>query len=164
MEGYLKKLTVTQKIISLGASYFVKDSSTDSLLLTIKGKIFSFTPKLNAFEADSDTINATIKGNLLNTKFDIKDSSEKVLASIKFPLFIFLKSFTLTIDGNSYKAKGGFFARKFSCLNENGEEILTINKEFKVRDHFNVLYNESIDQNVAALAAVIIDLKFFQKK
>lgn len=158
----MNNLTVTQKILSLGATYLVKDNALDTLKLTVKGKIIAITPKLNAYEGD--TLVASVKGNFFKTKFDIMDKAGSTIATINFPIFVFLKSFTLSLGDKSYKAKGGLLARKFACLNDIGNEILVISKEVKLRDQFNVSYDDSIDENVAALSAIVIDQKFFQDK
>lgn len=160
----MKNLTVTQKILSLGATYKVKDNNTENLLLTVKGKIITVTPKLNAYEGESDKIVATVKGNFFGTKFDIYDESETLAASIKFPFLSFLTKFTLTIGNSEYKASGGILARKFTCIDEAGTEILTVSKQIKLRDQFNVVANDSVDTIIAALSAITIDQRYFQKK
>lgn len=160
----MNNFTVTQKLLSFGATYLVKNNATDTLDLTVKGKIIAITPKLEAFEGEGDKVVATVKGNFFKTQFDIMDANENVKASIKFPILSFLKSFTLFVDGKEYKAKGGLLARKFTCLNESGGEILTITKELKLRDQFNVTADDSISNDVATLSAIVIDQKFFQEK
>ncbi len=156
--------TVTQKLISLGAKYLVRTGESKDVIMTVKGRILSFTPKLEAIEGEDGSPVARMTGNLFKTKFEIFDNSDKVTATISFPFMAFVKRFTLTADGKTYQAKGGLIARKFSCLDESGKEVLTISKDFSFRDKFTINMDESFPKGSGILAAVAIDQRFFQDR
>lgn len=161
----MKSFTIVQKLLSMGATYIVKEGETQ--VYTVKGKIFSFTPKLEMFkEADTKgNIINTLKGNFFKTQFEILDSTEASMGVIKFPFFAFIKKFTLSMNGRDYSAKGGFTATNFTCADEAGATKFTITKDFAFRDKFSVTIDDSsMDTATAILAAISIDQRFFQQK
>lgn len=160
----MQSYTVTQKLISLSATYLVKEGQSDDIIMTIKGKLLSFTPKLEANQGSDGPLVATLVGNFLKTKFDILANGENLIGSVTFPFFSFLKSYTLHLGEVSYKSKGTLISNTFSCTDENGKEILTVSKDFAFRDKFTISADDSVPKEVAILSAVAIDQRFFQEK
>jgi uncharacterized protein YxjI len=160
----MKTFTVTQKILSLGATYLVTPEGTKDPVYVIKGKILTMSPKLEMRKNDQGEILKTMKGNFIGTKFTIFDKSGSEDGLIQFPFFSIIAKFTLTSGTASYAAKGGFMARNFECKDQEGKVKFTISKEWAFRDKFTVSLEEPIAETTAILAAVAIDQRFFQKK
>ena len=160
----MKTFTVTQKILSIGATYLVRAESNDSILYTIKGKVLTLSPKLEMKQGEDGAVTRLMQGNFFSTKFTITEPDGTQKGFIQFPFFSFIAKFTLTIGTETYNAKGGFTARKFSCTDAAGNIKFTVSKELAFRDKFMVTLDESIPEETAILAAVAIDQRFFQQK
>lgn len=160
----MKNFTVTQKLLSVGATYQVKPDGGNDVAYTIKGKVFTLSPKLEMKKGNDGEVISRMKGNFIGTKFAISDPEGTELGVIQFPFLSFIAKFTLTIGDTVYNAKGGFTARNFSCIDAEGNTKFTIAKELAFRDKFNVAIDESMSEETAILAAVAIDQRFFQKK
>jgi hypothetical protein len=78
-------------------------------------------------------------------------------------MFALKKTFTLETGGQQYKAEGGILAGEFTCKNAHGEVVLTITKQLAFKDKFAVETSGAIPTQVALLAAVAIDQRFFQE-
>lgn len=155
---------VSQKILSIGATYEVRQSGADQILNTVKGKVLSATPKLTMVDGKDGAEVAKIKGNFLKTKFQISDASGNTVGTLTFPLIALKKSFTLDLNGKQYKAQGGLTGRAFSCADSDGKTVFEISKELAFKDKFAVSVDDGIDKNAAFLAAVAVDQKFFEDK
>lgn len=160
----MKSFTVTQKILSLGATYLVAAEGASSPAYVVKGKILTLSPKLDMRRSEQGDVVKRLKGNLLGNKFSILDQSGSEDALIKYPLFSFFAKFTLTVGAETFTAKGGIMARKFSCVDASGNVKFSISKEWAFRDRFAVSVDESFPEETAILAAVSIDQRFFQNK
>jgi uncharacterized protein YxjI len=160
----MKAFTVTQKILSLGATYLVTAEGGTAPVYVIKGKILTLSPKLDMKRSEQGEVIKRLKGNLLGNKFSVLDASGSQDALIHYPLFSFFAKFTLTVGADTFKAKGGIMARKFSCVDASGNVKFSISKEWAFRDKFSVSVDESFPEETAVLAAVSIDQRFFQKK
>jgi uncharacterized protein YxjI len=156
----MKNYTVTQKILSIGATYSISPEGSEEVIMTVKGAVLTFTPRLEALKNDS--VVASMKGNFFKTSFTITDASGAVLGDVTFPFFNFIKGFTLKAGDSTYNAKGGFFARRFTCQDEAGNEMISIKKEFALRDRFRISLGDGIDETVGLLSAVCIDQRYFQ--
>jgi len=153
---------LTQKILSFGPSYQVRANGSDQVLWTIKGKLLTATPKLTMVEGTDDGDVAFMKGNFVKTKFDISVAGQG-LGALQFPLIALKKSFTLALGDKQFKADGGFLAGTFKCTNAQGEIVLQIAKQLSLKDKFQVSHEPSqIPREVALMAAVAIDQKFFE--
>lgn len=158
----MKEYKVSQKLLSIGAVYEVFEGDATEAKVTVKGKVLTFSPKLEVFEGE--TLIGKMTGNYFKTKFEITDAAGSNLGTITFPFFAFMKGFTLDTKGKTYSAKGGFLARNFACKDEAGRDVITVAKEFALKDKFNVGVDESIDDIVGILSAISIDQRFFQDK
>ncbi len=160
----MKSYTVTQKILSIGATYLVTAEGGKDPVFVIKGKILTLSPKLEMKKSDQGEILKTMNGNFLGTKFSIYDKDGSEDGAIQFPFFSFIAKFSLSAGGQTYAAKGGIMARNFSCVDASGTVKFTISKDFALRDRFTVTLDDSFPEETAILAAVAIDQRFFQKK
>lgn len=160
----MKTFIITQKILSIGATYLAVPEGSKEPAYVIKGKILTFTPKLEMKKGDQGEVLKTMKGNFIGTKFTIIDKGGAQDGLIRFPLFSFIAKFTLTIGAASYVAKGGIMARNFTCQDQAGKTVFTISKDWAFRDRFTVALDESVAEETAILAAAAIDQRFFQKK
>lgn len=144
---------ISQKLLSLGPTYQVYDPA-GQLLYTIKGKLLSFTPNLTMVEGADGSAVASMTGNMFRTSFTMSGAEQAVLT---FPLFGFLKKrFTLEVGGQTYEASGGFTAYSFSC------GAFSVNKKLALKDKFQLHVDDDFPQEVAMLATVAIDQKFFE--
>ncbi len=159
----MKSFTVTQKILSIGATYLVAPEGSKDPAYVVKGKILTLTPKLEMRRGEQGEAIKTLKGNFFATKFTILGQGGSEEGLIQFPIFSFLAKFTMTLGNATYSAKGGFMARKFTCTDSSGAVKFTISKEWAFRDKFAVSIDESVPEEAAILAAVAIDQKFFQR-
>jgi uncharacterized protein YxjI len=165
----MQTFELTQKILSIGATYEVRDAaalsdtSSEVPLLTIRGKLFSATPSLSIAEGIDGPVIGAMKGNFTRTKFECKSADDAVIGSLTFPMLALKKSFTLHANDQEYKADGGYTAGEFVCKNGAGEVVLKITKQLALRDKFRIEAAESIPTSLALLAAVAIDQRFFQE-
>jgi uncharacterized protein YxjI len=159
----MKTFTITQKILTIGATYQVK-AENDQIINTIKGKIFTMAPKLEMKAGTEGEIIKVLKGNLFKTNFTVETPEGNVEATIQFPFIALFKKFNLTIGDRVYNAKGSITAWNFTCMDENGTELFTISKEFAFRDKFTISVDESIPQDIIILVAVAVDQKFFTQR
>jgi uncharacterized protein YxjI len=159
----MKSFTVTQKILSIGSTYLVSPEGSKENAYVVKGKVLTIAPKLEMRRGDQGEVMKTMKGNFIGTKFSILGPGGSEEALIKFPFFSFIAKFTLAVGNASYTAKGGIMARKFSCVDDSGNVKFTISKEWSFRDKFAVSIDPSMPEEIAIMAAVAIDQRFFQR-
>jgi uncharacterized protein YxjI len=155
---------VTQKILSFGPTYQVRKPASSDVQATVKGKLLTATPKLSMVEGTEGSEIASMKANFLKTKFQIFGPDKKEVGSLAFPLIALKKSFVLTLGDKEYKAEGGILGGRFKCTDAEGHVILEIAKELALKDKFDVSVSNEIPAEVALLAAVAIDQKFFEEQ
>ena len=155
---------VTEKILAYDA-YIITPSGSEEVLMTIKGKFWSFGPELKMVEGSDGAELANMKGSIFKTMFTITKADGTEMGLLTFPLIAFRKSFTLTVGGKTYKAAGGFTGWKFVCTDDAGNMAFSVTKEgFFVRDKFRVEISDVLDKNIALMAAVAIHQKLFRVK
>ena len=160
----MKTFTVTQKILSIGATYLVQTPGSENIVNTIKGKILTLAPKLEMRQGKEGDVTKILKGNFFKTKFTVESTEGIEEASIQFPFIALFKKFTLNVGPKVYNAKGSLTAWNFTCTDENGQDMFTISKEFAFRDKFTVTVDESMPQDIVILVAVAVDQKFFTQR
>jgi uncharacterized protein YxjI len=161
----MKIYTITQKLLGLGATYSAVAEGASVPEYMVKGKLLTFTPKLEMRRGEADAVINTLRGNIWGTRFTVLNQNGAELAQIRYKLLSFTAKFALTIGDKTYQAKGGIMARKFSCQDESGRVVLSISKELNLRDKFQVSVDEeALPVEVGVLAAVSIDQKYFQGK
>jgi uncharacterized protein YxjI len=162
---------LTQKILSIGPTYEVRNVAPQlgvaddnaPPVVTIKGKLLSATPMLSMNEgAGEGPAVGSMKGNFTRTKFECKTADDRLVGSIQFPMIALKKSFTLLTEGKEYKADGGYLAGEFVCKDDAGNVVMKITKQLSLRDKFRIEADDSIPSQLALLAAVAVDQRFFQ--
>lgn len=159
----MKNFSVTQKILSFGATYKVTSSLSPVVSMTVKGKVFSISPRLDAYKGDDGELIATMQGNFLKSEFTVTKNSTEI-GTIQFPIISIFKSFTLVIGDKVYKSSKGIISNKLTAKDDSGKVMLSIAKDFTFRDQFSVEADESIPDELAALAAIALDQRFFEGK
>lgn len=160
----MQTFELTQKILAIGPTYEVRTSDDASPpVLTIKGKVLSATPLLSMNEGIDGPAIGSMKGNFTRTKFECKTSDDRPLGSIQFPMLALKKTFTLEADGKSYRGDGGYLAGEFVCTDDGGNVVMKITKQLSLRDRFRIEADERIPTQLALLAAVAVDQRFFQE-
>jgi hypothetical protein len=87
----------------------------------------------------------------------------RLVGSVSFPMISLKKSFTLQTEGKKYEADGGYLAGELVCKDDSGHVVLKITKQLSLRDKFRIEADESIPSQLALLAAVAVDQRFFQE-
>jgi uncharacterized protein YxjI len=154
---------VTQKLLSFGPQYEVRADHQPDVIMTIKGKLLSATPKLTMVQGTEGAEVAAMNGNFLKTKFECYDANKQLLGVLAFPMFAFKKGFTLTVGDKEFKADGGFLGGEFKCVDAHGQTVMVIAKQLSLKDKFAVQSTGALPRDVALLAAVAIDQRFFQE-
>jgi len=160
----MQTFEVTQKLLSFGPAYEIREIGNQEVLMTVKGKVLSMTPKLTMLSGTEGPAVAELKANFMKTKFAVTGADGKELGTLIFPLVQFKKSFTIAVGDAEYKADGGFFGGEFKCTDGQGNPVLVIAKQLSLRDKFAVTTNGALPREVALLAAVAIDQRFFQEE
>jgi len=158
----MQTFEITQKVLSFGPTYQVRAQTSEDVLMTIKGKLLSASPKLTMVEGGEGAEMASMTGNFVKTKFTMHDTQQREIGLLSFPLMSLKKSFSLKVGDHEYKAEGGFFGGTFKCTDPAGQTVLEISKQASLRDKFAVTVNDPIPAEVALMAAVAIDQRFFE--
>jgi uncharacterized protein YxjI len=162
-----KQIQVTQRLITVSAQYDVNvDGETPSPLYTVKGEFMTTTPTLQLFDKEQKLV-ATLKGNVLKTKFQIRSDKNDELASINFSAISFRKTFTMTVGSKGYHANAGVVGVVkdiFECKDNAGNVALVVSKEPGIRDRFKIDLREERDVpvEIAVLASVALHSRFYE--
>ena len=160
----METFELTQKLLSFGPQYEVRDPmrGTGDVVLTIKGKVLSATPQLTMVQGQDGPPAASMKGNFMKTKFECFDAHQEPLGTLAFPMIALKKGFTIRAGGQEFKADGGFLGGEFKCTDQSGNVVMTIAKQLSLRDKFAIKTSGALPRELALLAAVAIDQRFFQ--
>jgi len=158
----MQSYEVIQKILSIGPSYEVRRTGFDDVLATVNGTVLSFAPRLTMVQGNDGSQMAKLTGNFLRTSFVMTATNGSELAVLRFPLIALKAKFTLSMKDETYTAKGGVLAMKFSCVDKAGNLVFTVHMQIGLGDRFTVDVAEDFPKEVAFLAAVAIDQKFFE--
>src|SRR6266704_3625748 len=101
-----KTILVTQKLMAVSAQYEVTVDGDTTPTHAVKGDFMTTTPSLQLFDKEGKQI-ATLKGNVLKTKFMIRGEKDDELASLNFSAVAFRKTFTMTVGTKGYHANAG---------------------------------------------------------
>jgi uncharacterized protein YxjI len=160
-----KIILVTQRLMAVAAQYDVAIDGGEPTY-NIKGEFMTTTPTLQMFDKDGAPV-ASIKGNVLKTKFQIRGPKNEELASLNFSAVAFRKTFTMTVGSKGYHANAGVVGVVkdiFECRDNEGTVALVVSKEPGIRDRFKLELREERDVplEVAVLAAVAIHSRFYE--
>ncbi len=162
-----KTILVTQKLMAVSAQYEVVPEGAGAPTHAVKGDFMTTTPSLQLFDAKDNKLVASLKGNVLKTKFQIRDEKNDELASLNFSAVAFRKTFTMTVGTKGYHANAGVVGvvkDVFECKDNAGTIALIVSKEPGIRDKFKVELKEERDVpfEVAVLAAVALHSRFYE--
>ena len=161
-----KTILVTQKLIAVSAQYEVVVDGESTPSYSVKGDFMTTTPSLQLFDKDAKLV-ASLKGNVLKTKFQIRSDKNEELASLNFSAVAFRKTFTMTVGTKGYHANAGVVGvvkDVFECKDNAGTVALVVSKEPGIRDKFKIELKEERDVpfEVAVLAAVALHSRFYE--
>jgi uncharacterized protein YxjI len=162
-----KNILVTQRLMPVAAQYDVAvEGETPTPSYTVRGELLTTTPTLQLFDKESKLV-ATLKGNVLKTKFQIRSDKNDELASVNFSAISFRKTFTMTVGTKGYHANAGVVGVVkdiFECKDNAGNVALVVSKEPGIRDRFKIELREERDVplEVAVLASVALHSRFYE--
>jgi uncharacterized protein YxjI len=157
----MERYELVQKLLSLGPSYEVRGDRGRGVLFTVKGSMLWAKPKLEMYEGDGKKLVAKLRGNLLKTKFHVEDDRGKTLAKLSFPMLGLKKSFKLEAADAKLEASGAILGGDFACKSEGGDVVLSIKKKVSIKDKFAIETSGVVPPEVAVLAAVAVDQRFY---
>lgn len=153
---------ITQRLAALATMYDVRKGGEEVPSMMVRGTFATATPKLDLIENKGNTILASVKGNVVKTRFQIVNDKGTELATLNFAAVSLSKSLTMAIGGKGYHAKAGLLGGTFDCVDNDGNVALSIVKQEGLRDKFNVEIKGDIPCEVAVLAAVAIHSRFYE--
>jgi uncharacterized protein YxjI len=161
-----KIILVTQKLMAVSAQYEVTVDGEATPTHNVKGDFMTTQPNLQLFDKEGKQV-ATLKGNVLKTKFMIRGEKNDELASLNFSAVAFRKTFTMTVGTKGYHANAGVVGVVkdiFECKDNAGTVALIVSKEPGIRDKFKIDLKEERDVpfEVAVLAAVALHSRFYE--
>src|ERR1700684_2969172 len=132
----------------------------------VRGEFMTTTPTLQLYDKENK-LAATLKGNVLKTKFQVRDDKNEELATVNFSAIAFRKTFTMTVGSKGYHANAGVVGvvkDVFECKDNEGKVALIVSKEPGIRDRFKIELREERDVpfEVAVLAAVAVHSRFYE--
>src|SRR5258708_16328456 len=95
---------LTQRLGALATVYDVQSPGESAPSQTIKGTFATTTPKFDFLDKDGKTI-ASLKGNVVKTKFQILNDKGSELATLNFAAVSLTKSLTMTVGAKGFHAK-----------------------------------------------------------
>ena len=158
MDGF----EVTQVVMTVGSTYLGKAIGDDKVILTVKGSLMSPTPKFQLVEGEDGPELATLTGNFIKTKFQMRGAEKEELGHLSFPAIAFKKTLVLTVGGRGFTADGGLMGGVFRCVDNDGRVGIEITKTETFRDRFNVTVHDGLSREVGILSSVAIHSRFFE--
>lgn len=153
---------ITQRLMSVASEYDVKVGEEEKPSMLVKGTFVATSPSLTLLEGE--TVVATLKGNVMKTKFVVAGPGGEEKAVVNFPAVSLRKTMTLTFGGRGYHAvSGGVSTEIFQCADNDGKVVLELRKHVRWRDHFKVEARlEDLPREVAILTAVAIHSRYYE--
>jgi uncharacterized protein YxjI len=160
-----KIIQVTQRFMSVSSQYDVTVEGEPATQYFVKGELMTATPSLHLYEKEK--LLASLKGNVLKTKFRIADDKDAELATLNFAAISFRKTFTMTVGSKGFHANAGIVGvvkDTYECEDNEGQVALTLSKEPGIRDRFKLELREEkeVPLEVAILAAVALHSRFYE--
>ncbi len=158
----METFDVTQVVMTVGSTYQVRVLGQEPVVMTVKGSLMSPTPKFQLVTAEDGPELATLTGNFIKTKFQMRGAGKEELGNLSFPAIAFKKTLVLTVGGRGFTADGGLMGGTFRCVDNDGKVGIEIVKKETFRDRFSVQIDDGISKEVGILAAVAIHSRFFE--
>jgi hypothetical protein len=153
---------VHQELFGLEAKYYVYKEGGKDLIMTLKGT--EAIMRLYDGDEGAPLGSFRMRSILSETKFEVFDGEERIVARFEFPLFEIKKSFRLLIGEERYLGKGGIRGRTFTFLDKDDEVALKIAKQPTFRDRYIVTLSSAIPVSIALLATAVVDQKHFEHR
>ena len=158
----METFEVTQLLMAVGSVYQVRVLGSEDVQMTIKGSLMSPSPKFTMVKGADGKEIASLSGNFIKTKFQIRGADKGEMGSLSFPAVAFKKTLVLTAGGRGYTADGGLMGGVFRCIDNEGVVGLEIAKKMGIRDKFEISIKVNLPKEVGILAAVAIHSRFFE--
>jgi uncharacterized protein YxjI len=159
----METFDITQVVMTVGSTYEVRAPQTDAVSMTVQGTLMSPTPKFQLVEGESGRELATLTGNFIKTKFQMRGADKQELGNLLFPAIAFKKTLVLTVGVRGFTADGGLMGGVFRCVDNDGRVGIEIKRsETTFRDRFIVTVHDGISKEVGVLASVAIHSRFFE--
>jgi len=158
----METFDVTQVVMTVGSTYQVRTLGDDKISMTVKGTLMSPTPKFQLVTGEDGSELATLTGNFIKTKFQMRGAEKEELGNLSFPAIAFKKTLVLTVGGRGFTEDGGLMGGVFRCIDNDGRVGIEITKKETFRDRFNVSVYDGISKEVGILASVAIHSRFFE--
>ena len=160
-------IEITQKLMSMSAEYEVRKDKAEEPVQVVKGELMTTSPLLRLRDAKTKDLVATLKGNVLKTRFQIRSPKDEELALVNFSAVAFRKSFTMSVNGRGYHATGAVVAvvkDTFEVKDNDGKIALVIQKEPGVRDRFLLETRDdaAVPPDIAVLVAISVHSRFYE--
>ncbi len=160
----MQEFELTQKILAVGDTYEVRRrraETGDAVVSTIRGKVLSMTPSLTMTEGEGGPDVASLKGNFLRSRFECRSEGSAAVGTLTFPTLALKRSFVIAHAGKEYRVESGLMGCEFLCVGEDQQPVLVIRKELALRDRFSVQVGDELPCELALLAAVAVDQRYF---
>lgn len=149
------KLYIKQKVFSWGDKFSVKNEHGEDIYW-VKGEVFSIGKKLHVYDLNENEL-AFIKQKALSflPKYYIYQG-EKEIAEV-------IKKFTLLtqkyiVNGLDWEISGDFLAHEYSVINRNGDEVMSVSKQWlSWGDTYVIDTHDAVDPVIAVSLLLIID-------
>jgi uncharacterized protein YxjI len=158
----METFEVTQVIMTVGSTYEVRVLPHDKVVMTVKGSLMSPTPKFQLVVGDDGAELATLTGNFIKTKFQIKGAAKEELGALSFPAIAFKKKLVMTVGARGFTADGGIMGGTFRCIDNDGKLGIEIANKSGFHDRFHVTLHDGIASELGILATVAIHSRFFE--
>lgn len=153
---------ITQLLLKVNSVYQVRRPDSDAVLMTVRGELLTASPKYSMVEGESGVELATLTGNFIKTKFQMRGAHKEEIGLVSFPAVAFRKTLVMTVAGRGYTGDGGIIGGVFRCVDNEGATALEIEQKLDIRHRFEIRIKQAIPKEVAILAAVAIHSRFFE--
>ncbi len=169
----METFQITQVVMTVGSTYQVRTSvpgagagatTTGDVSMTVKGSLMSATPKFQLVTGGDGPELATLTGNFIKTKFQVRGADGAELGNLRFPAVAFRKTLVLTVGARGFTADGGLLGGEFRCIDNDGKVGLEINisRSEAFRDRFDVKVHDGMSREVGILASIAIHSRFVE--
>ncbi|CAN5151028.1 hypothetical protein BH09MYX1_BH09MYX1_42620 [soil metagenome] len=160
-------IEITQRLMSMSAEYDVRKDKSETPTQFVKGELITTSPMLRLRDTKSKDLIATLKGNVLKTRFQIRSPKDDELALVNFSAVAFRKTFTMSVNGKGFHASAGVVGVVkdiYECKDNDGKIALMITKEPGVRDRFVIETKDedAVPQDIAVLVAISVHCRFYE--
>src|SRR5262245_37302065 len=133
----MARFVITQHVLSLASKYDVREGDEETASMLVEGELVASAPSLQLLDSKGTQL-ATLRGNMLKTKFMVRGPGDTEMASINFPSVAVRRTLTMTVGTRGYYASGGVMGNAFECIDNDRNVGLIVTKELSFKDRFRV--------------------------